>query len=173
MNLTESEKRLAYQIESTDQIGPLHELAMMNRYTRKPEIKETTESLLAKLRSLSADECMAVVRDVQKNYHLPDKPRTIGEQLAEARQKSGAEKLAGHDIMGLERFDPDTRHMIVFDVLSSDSPVGWKGERMRLFLTEQGYQKSLDNQDKGHIKIKNHAKVMGGHLYYDRKDRVL
>ena len=173
MNLTESEKRLAYQIESTDQIGALHELAMMNRYTRKPEIKEVTESLLAKLRSISADECMAVVRDVQKNYHLPDKPRTIGEQLAEARQKSGAEKLAGHDIMGLERFAPDTRHMIVFDVLSSDSPVGWKGERMRLFLTEQGYQKSLDNQDKGHIKIRNHAKVMGGHLYYDRKDRVL
>lgn len=47
---------------------------------------------------------MAVVRDVQKNYHLPDKSRTIGEQLAEARQKSGAEKLASHDIMGLNRF---------------------------------------------------------------------
>lgn len=75
--------------------------------------------------------------------------------------------------MGLEHFDPDTRHMIVFDVLSSDSPVGWKGERMRLFLTEQGYQKSLGNQDKEHIKIRNHAKVMGGHLHYDRKDRVL
>ena len=41
------------------------------------------------------------------------------------------------------------------------------------WLTEQGYQKSLDNQDKGHIKIKNHAKVMGGHLHYDRKDRAL
>lgn len=61
--------------------------------------------------------------------------------------------------MGLERFAPDTRHMIVFDVLSGDSPVGWKGERMRLFLTEQGYQKSLDNQNKGHIKIRNHALV--------------
>ena len=33
MNLTESEKSLAYQIELTDQIGTLHELAMMNRYT--------------------------------------------------------------------------------------------------------------------------------------------
>lgn len=37
MNLTESEKRLAYQIELTDQIGTLHELAMMNRYTKKSE----------------------------------------------------------------------------------------------------------------------------------------
>ena len=118
MNLTESEKRLAYQIESTDQIGTLHELAMMNRYTRKPEIKEATESLLAKLRSLSADECMAVVRAVQKNYHLPDKPGTIGEQLAEARQKSGAEKLAGHDIMGLERFTLNNRPIVIFPVAS-------------------------------------------------------
>nr|WP_322175585.1 DUF5720 family protein [Acutalibacter sp. M00118] len=173
MNLTENEKRLAYQIESTDQIGTLHELAMLNRYATKPETKESSESLLKKLRTLSADECMAVVNDIQKNYRLPEKPQTIGEMLAEARQKSGAERLAGHDIMALERFAPDTRHMVIFDVLSHESPVGNKGERMRLFLTEQGYQKSLDNQDKGHIKIKSHAKVMGGHLYYGRKDRAL
>ena len=32
--------------------------------------------------------------------------------------------------------------MIIFDVLTDDSPVGWKGERTRLFLTEAGYQKS-------------------------------
>ena len=61
---------------------------------------------------------MALIRDVQKNYRLPEKARTIGELLAEARQKSGAEKLTGHDIMALERFAPDTRHMIVLDVLS-------------------------------------------------------
>lgn len=118
MNLTESEKRLAYQIKSTDQIGTLYELAMINRYTRKPEIKEATESLLAKLCSLSADECMAVVRDVQKNYHLPDKSRTIREQLAEARQKSGAEKLASHDIMGLNRFTLNNRPIVIFPVAS-------------------------------------------------------
>ncbi len=173
MKLTENEKRLAYQSESTDQIGTLHELAMLNRYVTKLETKETSESLLRKLRTLSADECMAVVNDIQKNYRLPEKPQTIGKMLAEARQKSGTERLAGHDIMALERFAPDTRQMVIFDVLSHESPVGNKGERMRLFLTEQGYQKSLDNQDKDHIKIKNHAKVMGGYLYYDRKDRAL
>ncbi len=32
-------------------------------------------------------------------------------------------------------------HMIVFDVLSRESPVGDKGDRMRLFLTETGYKK--------------------------------
>ena len=58
--------------------------------------------------------------------------------------------------------------MIIFDVLTYDSPVGWKGERTRLFLTEAGYQKSLESQEKGHIKILSHAKVSQGHLHYDR-----
>lgn len=97
--------------------------------------------------------------------------RTIGEMLAEARQQSGAQKLSGHDIMALERFDPATRHMIVFDVLTHDSPVGWKGEKMRLFLTDTGYSKALENQEKGHIKIRNHAKVLSGDLHYDHKGR--
>lgn len=123
MNLTENEKRMVYQVESTCQAAILNEIAMNKRYAPNPEIRQTTESLLSKLRLLSDKECMALVNDVQKNYRLPGKARTIREMLAEARQKSGAEKLAGHDIMALERFDPDTRHMIVFDVLSDESPM--------------------------------------------------
>ena len=107
------------------------------------------------------------------SLRLPGKARTIGEMLAEARQQSGAQKMTGHDIMALERFDPDTRHMIVFDVLSHESPIGYKGDKMRLFLTEAGYGKALENQDKGFIKIKNHAKVIAGNLRYDHKDREL
>lgn len=99
--------------------------------------------------------------------------KTIGELLDEARKQSGAPTLAEHDIMALERFAPDTRHMIVFDVLTHDSPIGWKGEKCRAFLTDQGYQKSLNNEQLGHIKIRNHAKVMVGHLHYDRKDHEL
>ncbi len=99
--------------------------------------------------------------------------RTIGEKIAEARQQSGAEKLKGHDIMALERFDPDVRHMIVFDVLSYDSPVGDKGDKMRLFLTDAGYQKFLESQERGEVKLKNHAKVSGGHLHYDHRDHAL
>ena len=59
----------------------------------------------------------------------------------------------------------------VFDVLTHDSPVGWKGEKMRLFLTDAGYSKALENQEKGHIKIRSHAKVLSGDLHYDHKDR--
>ena len=92
------------------------------------------------------------------------KGKTVGELLEEARKKSGALKLAGYDIMELERFAPNTRHMIVFDVLSHESPVGFKGEHMRLFLTDEGYKKALASQRRNEIKIKNHAKVSSGHL---------
>ena len=95
MNLTENEKRMVYQVESTCQAAILNEIAMNKRYAPNPEIRQTAESLLSKLRLLSDKECMALVNDVQKNYRLPGKARTIGEMLAEARQKSGAEKLAG------------------------------------------------------------------------------
>lgn len=97
--------------------------------------------------------------------------KTMGELLEEARQKSGAAKLAGHDIMELERFAPDTRHMIIFDVLTYDSPVGHQGEKTRAFLTNQGYENCLKHERLGHIKIRNHATVMSGHLFYDHKDR--
>ena len=63
--------------------------------------------------------------------------------------------------------------MIVFDVLSEKSPIGDKGSRMRLFLTETGYKKALENQDRHFILILNHAKVAQGHLYYDRADTEL
>ena len=171
MNLNEDEKRMVYQIESTNQVAALNEIYMTWRYATNQAMKDTAESLLRKLRPLSDKEYMDVIREVQQNYRLPGKARTIGEMLAEARQQSGAQKLSGHDIMALERFDPATRHMIVFDVLTHDSPVGWKGEKMRLFLTDAGYSKALENQEKGHIKIRNHAKVLSGDLHYDHKDR--
>ena len=88
--------------------------------------------------------------------------------IAVARQESGAQKLEGHDIMALERFGPEVKHMIIFDVFSRESPIGDKGHRMRLFLTEVGYKKALESQDKSFIRILNHAKVAQGHLRYDQ-----
>ena len=69
--------------------------------------------------------------------------------------------------MALERFDPEVTHMIVFDVLSGESPIGDKGSRMRLFLTDEGYRKALENQKQQYIHIRNHAKVISGNLQYD------
>ena len=170
MKLTEAEMKMVFQIESTDQSAVLNELHIIRRYASDQATKQTAENLLNKLRPLSDQACMDLNREVQADYHLPGKARTIGEMLAEARQQSGAQKLSGHDIMALERFTPETRHMIVLDVLSNDSPVGRKGEKMRLFLTEAGYSRALESQKKGHIKIRSHAKVLSGNLRYDRKD---
>ena len=35
-----------------------------------------------------------------------------------------------------------------------------------------GYEKALDSQEKGQIKILSHAKVRQGNLYYDRSDQL-
>ena len=91
--------------------------------------------------------------------------KTIGQLMEEMRQKAGAQNYHGHDYMDLQRFAENTRHMIIFDVLTHDSPVGWKGERTRLFLSEIGYAK-------GQIKILSHAKVRNGDLFYDHKEQI-
>ena len=173
ITLTEDEKRMVFQLEGCHRYDAIQEIAMLCRYTRDYDIKATAENLLKKLRELSEDDCRELICDIQRNYRLPWKARTVGEMIAVARQESGARKLEGHDIMALERFDPEVTHMIVFDVLSGESSIGDKGDRMRLFLTEAGYKKALENQDKSFIQILNHAKVVQGHLQYDRPYRYL
>lgn len=125
MELNEEEKRQLFQVDGDCQAKVLDELYMTARFTRNPEQRDMVRGLMAKLRVLSDEQCMDLVKDIQKNYHLPYPPRTMGERIALARQQSGAEKLKGHDIMALERFDPQVRHMVVFDVLSFESPVGY------------------------------------------------
>lgn len=173
MELNKMEKRLIFQADGSEKSEVTHELRMCLPYINDPVKRKTAAELARKLDAMPEQECQALIQDIHKNYHLPTGPKTMGELLAEARRRSGAEKLKGHDIMALERFDPEVRHMIVFDVLSGESTVGDKGDKMRLFLTDEGYRKALENQDKGHIKIRNHAKVADGHLRYDRRDRDL
>lgn len=173
ITLTDDEKKIVFQLEGCHRYDAVQEIAVLCRYTRDQDIKATAENLFKKLRELSEDDCRELIRDIQRNYHLPWKARTVGEMIAVARQESGAQKLEGHDIMALERFDLEVTHMIVFDVLSRESPVGEKGDRMRLFLTEAGYKKALKNQGNQYIHIRNHARVIAGNLKYDHTDRDL
>ena len=168
MELNEMEKRMLYQTDGNERHAILHELLMASQYAKDPDRRRAADSLMEKLRSLSDRECMEIVHDIRRNYRLPQGGRTIGEMIAEARQKSGAEQLEGHDIMALERFDPEVRHMAIFEVLSGDSPIGDKGDRMRLFLTDAGYRKFQDRQEKGEIKIEDYMKVTPeGQLLHD------
>ena len=93
--------------------------------------------------------------------------KTIAQRMEEARIQAGARNYKGHDYMDLARFDENTRCMIIFHVLTYDSPVDDKGDRMRLFLSDKGYQKALANEKIGNIQIFSHAKVIQGNLYYD------
>ena len=54
-------------------------------------------------------------------------------------------------IWSLNRFADDTRHMIIFDVVSDDSPWGSKGDRMRLYLNDAGHGKAEQLQKEGMI----------------------
>ena len=76
-------------------------------------------------------------------------------------------EITGHDIMDIARFMEDTRHMIVFDVITWECPVGSKGERSRIFLTDAGYQTALQSQERGEMKIIRHARVKRGDLFFD------
>lgn len=79
MKLTEAEMRMVFQIESTNQNAALNEIYMTWLYARNQAVKETAEGLLDKLRPLSDQECMDLIRKVQAEYRLPEKARTIGE----------------------------------------------------------------------------------------------
>lgn len=98
--------------------------------------------------------------------------KTIAQRMEEDRIQAGAQNYKGHDYMDLARFDEKTQHMIIFHVLTHDSPVGDKGDRMRLFLSDKGYQKALANEKEGNIQILSHAKVIRGNLRYDCKDQI-
>lgn len=82
-----------------------------------------------------------------------------------------ADFIGGHNILALERFMDETRHMIIFDVLTLESPVGDKGERLRLFLSDEGYKKAQASEKRGEIKIRKHAAIIEGHILDDRKKR--
>lgn len=81
-----------------------------------------------------------------------------------------ADFIGGHGILALERFMDETRHMIIFDVLTWEAPVGDKGERLRLFLSDEGYAKPGIRKS-GEIKIRKHAAIIEGHILADRKKR--
>ena len=78
--------------------------------------------------------------------------------------------MQGHDLSGIERFHPETRHMITLEV-QKDCFVGFKGERFRFYLSDEGYRNAKHSEQEGEIRIKSHAAVVAGKLYPDKKPR--
>lgn len=178
MQLSENEKRMLYQMEGYGLEDVIRDLRASAVYAPRREQRETAENLMQKFHAMPEEESWGLVMEIRRNYHIPGGAKTVGEMLAETRQKAayantGAAQegwMKGHDIMALERFADDMHHMIVFDVLSGESDIGDPSDRMRLFLTEEGYRKLQGEQEKGNVKIRKHARVLsGGRLSYDRK----
>ena len=91
---------------------------------------------------------------------------SIKEQLRQPAPESG-KPITGQDIMDSIRFAETTRHMIVFDVLTWDCPVGDKGQRVRIFLTDEGYKQALESEGRGEMKVVRHARVRKGDIFFD------
>lgn len=76
--------------------------------------------------------------------------------------------VIGHDLLAVERFRDDTRHMIEFLVLSPKCVLGEPGQYIRRFLTEDGYAEALTAQRCGDIRIYKHAAIIEGHILPDK-----
>jgi len=88
---------------------------------------------------------------------------TIKDELRQARV---FKPIIGQGISDIQRFAEDTRHMIVFDVLMNESPVGFQGERIRVFLSDEGYSRAIESEKHGDILITRHYRVCKGELIY-------
>ena len=77
--------------------------------------------------------------------------------------KAPHQPIAGHDLLAVERFRDDTRHMAEFSVLA-DCPLGCKGQYLRRFLSEDGYAQVLYAQRQGRVCVHKHAAVIEGHI---------
>ena len=87
--------------------------------------------------------------------------------IDQLKQPGRGKEIKGQDIMDMQRFADDTRHMLIFDVLTWECPVGDKGERIRIFLTDVGYKQALESEGRGEMKVVRHARVRKGDLFYD------
>lgn len=74
---------------------------------------------------------------------------------------------SGHDLLAVERFRDDTRHMVEFLVLA-DSPLGRKGQYIRRFLNEDGYAAIQTAQRRGSISVRKHMNIIEGHILPDK-----
>ena len=76
--------------------------------------------------------------------------------------------LEGHDLLAVERFKDDTRHMAEFLILSIHCPLGRRGQYKRLFLTEDEYARMRSLERQGQLQIRRHAAIIEGHMFNHR-----
>lgn len=168
MRFTESELGMVCQYAATTKAETIGGMKETVPVIKDPLTKAIMENAIEKLQKIPEPECSQFIADTKAHF-LAERDNSIRRQLAEAKKQINQPTMQGHDLTGMERFLPETRHMITFDVQSSDSPVGFKGERYRLFLSDEGYKNAKASEQRGEIRITSHAAVSDGKLYPDRK----
>ena len=146
MRFTKSELEMVYKYEATTKEDTVKAMRDGQSAAGDDLTRIIIRNAADKLEKLPEPECSRFIAD--------NKAYFIGQ---------------GHDLSGRERFQLDTRHMIVLDVLNNDSPVGFKGERYRFFLSDGRYRNAVESEKRGEIKIRSHAAVVSGKLYPDKK----
>ena len=86
------------------------------------------------------------------------------------QQPGRGKQISGHGMTAPERYAPDTRHMVIMDVVKTYAGHS-AGGRVRLFLTDEGYTEVIQTDGRGDIKIMRHARVRRGELEYDTPER--
>ncbi|MDE7323412.1 MAG: hypothetical protein K2N73_11995 [Lachnospiraceae bacterium] len=129
--------------------------------------KAIVENAIRKLEKIPEPECSQFVA-ATKVWFLAERDNSIRQRLAAAKEQEPI--MQGHDLSGIERFHPETWHMITLEV-QKQCFVGFKGERFRFFLSDEGYRNAKRSEQEGEIRIKSHAAVAAGKLYSDKKPR--
>ena len=78
--------------------------------------------------------------------------------------------ISGHNLTAPERYAPHTRHMVILSVKKTYAGHA-AGGRVRLFLTDEGYNEIIEADGRGDIKIIRHARVRMGELEHDTPER--
>jgi len=86
------------------------------------------------------------------------------------RQPGRGKHITGHSTTAPERYAPDTRHMVILNV-KKDYAGHRPGGRVRLFLTDEGYNEVVQADAQGNVKIIRHARVRMGELEHDAPER--
>jgi len=168
MRFTKSELETIYQYAATTKEETINSMKEALPVIKDELTKAIMRNAAEKLEKLPEPECSRFIAE-NKAYFIEKNSRSVLRKLAEAKERIKEPVLQGHDLSGIERFQPDTRHMVILDVLNHDSPVGFKGERYRFFLSDTGYNNVRASEKRGEIKIRSHASVSAGKIYPDKK----
>ena len=164
MKFSKSELDIIYQYAAPTKEETLAGMKEIVPVIKDILTKAIVENAIRKLEKIPEPECSQFISATKARF-LAERDNSIRRRLAAAKAI-----MQGHDLSGKERFRPETRHMITLEV-QKDCFVGFKGERFRFCLSDEGYRNAKHSEQEGEIRIKSHAAVVAGKLYPDKKPR--